>query len=195
VVTVVMQRSRVATPFAATILLAVSARDRGSGQQDGDITIPTSDASHPELSLGAGAAAARPNVSVNKGGDATLARQTKSGALNLLATGKDPESRIRDLEIWMETTTTSSASANICTTSGPGLLGAPRFDSTEPPKQPGEKTSASSLRLKLYNSVARFHKEHMREERSRSGGTSMLRVATPRRNVADADNRGSAQRA
>ena len=136
--------------FAAIILIALSACTGGGS--DGGITIPTSDGSPPELSLGAGVTGGGPNVSVDTGGsDAALELRNKAGNLNLLASGKDPESGIKSLEIWINETTGRCASAGPCSTGGPDLSGAPRFDSTDPPKQPGDKTSASSLMAQALN--------------------------------------------
>jgi hypothetical protein len=98
--------------FAAIILIGSSACDGGGGS--GGITIPTSDGSPPELSLGAGVTGGGPNVSVNTdGSDATLALRTKAGNLNLLASGKDSESGIRSLQIWINETTGRCDSAGV----------------------------------------------------------------------------------
>jgi dienelactone hydrolase len=142
--------SRGTALLVGLILVALSACTGDGG--NGGVTIPTSDGSPPELSLGAGVTGGGPNVSVNTGGsDATLELRTKTGNLNLLASGKDPESGIRSLQIWINETTGSCASASPCSTRGPDLSGAPRFDSTDPPKQPGDKTSASSVMAQALN--------------------------------------------
>jgi dienelactone hydrolase len=133
------------------MLIALSACDGGGG--DGGITIPMSDRSPPELSLGAGVTGGGPNATVTTyGRDAALALRTKTGDLNLLASGKDSESGIRSLKIWMNETTGSCASAaGPCSTRGPDLRDMPGFESTDPPKQPGEKASASSVMAQSLN--------------------------------------------
>jgi dienelactone hydrolase len=137
--------------FAAIALIALSACDGNGG--NGGITIPTSDRSPPELSLGAGVTGGGPNATVTTyGRDATVALRTKTGDLNLLASGKDSESGIRSLQIWISETTSRCASAvGPCSTHGPDLGGRPRFDSTDPPKQPGEQTSESSVMAQALN--------------------------------------------
>ena len=137
--------------FAAIMLIALCACDGGGG--DGGITIPTSDRSPPELSLGAGVTGGGPSATVTTyGRDATLALRTKVGDLNLLASGKDSESGIRSLKIWMNETIGSCASAaGPCSTRGPDLRDMPGFESTGSPKQPGETASPSSVMAQSLN--------------------------------------------
>lgn len=118
----------------------------GCQPPNGGITIPQSDGSAPELSLGAGQQGGQ-NVSVSAGGSSqTLTLTSKSGSLNLLATANDPESGIQALEIWVNKESVScNLATNICTRTGPGLLGSPMFESTSPQKQPGETTAAGSI--------------------------------------------------
>ena len=76
---------------------------------------------------------------------------SKTGSLNIAATANDPESGVQALEIWVSKKTTSCDANGICSTSGPGLLGQPRFQSTSPKKNPGEVTSAASTLLDVLN--------------------------------------------
>jgi dienelactone hydrolase len=137
--------------FAAIVLIALSACNGGGG--DGGITIPTSDRSPPELSLGAGQTGGGPNAAVTTyGRDATLTLRTKTGDLNLVASGNDSESGIRSLKIWMSEATSRCVSpTGPCSNLGPTSHATPRFDSTDPPKQPGDKTSASSTMAQSLN--------------------------------------------
>ena len=121
--------------FSLILLLA--------GCKSGGITIPQSDSTPPTLTLSAG----QPNggsATVSVGGsDQSMMLISKTGPLNLTATAEDLESGIQSLQIWVnQTSTTCNAT---CTSSGPGLLTAPEFESTSPQKKPGEKTVAMSV--------------------------------------------------
>ncbi len=118
----------------------------GSGSSSGGITIPSSDSTKPTLSFGVGATDdANAKATVNAGGsDVTVTLTVKTGSLNLLATAKDPESGIQKLEIWWNETKTT-CSGGTCTKVGPALLGGPLSTASEPQKQPGDTTTASSL--------------------------------------------------
>jgi len=118
----------------------------GSGTSSGGITIPSSDATNPTLSFGAGATDdANAKATVKDGGsDVNVTLTVKTGSLNLLATAQDPESGIQKVEIWMNETKTT-CSGGTCTKVGPALLGGPLSTASEPQKQPGETTTASSL--------------------------------------------------
>jgi hypothetical protein len=126
------------------LLLLIGCQPPSGG--GGGITIPQSDGSAPELSLGAGQQGGQ-NVTVSAGGSPqNLQLISKSGSLNLLATANDPESGIQALEIWVNKVTTSCDLVNnICTQSGPGLLSSPMFESSSPQKQPGDTTAAGSI--------------------------------------------------
>lgn len=115
------------------------------------ITIAQSDSTAPELALGIGQPGGN-NVTVSGGGSGqNMVLISKTGVLNLLATATDPESGVQALEIWINKKTTSCDAGGICTTTGPGLLGQPTFDSTSPQKQPGETTSASSILAQAFD--------------------------------------------
>ena len=75
----------------------------------------------------------------------TLTLLTKTGPLYFSATGKDPETGIQAVEIWLTTSSTFCDSSGICTQSGPGLVGAPTWTSTQPKKNPGEVMSPTSF--------------------------------------------------
>lgn len=137
----------------AGILVLSLASCQSSG---GGITIAQNDSTAPTLTFGvgqpAGQSAGGQNVTVSAGGSAqTMKLTSKSGALNLLATAKDPESGIQAVEIWMNKKTTSCDAGGICTTNNPGLLGAPMFESTSPQKNPGQTTPDGSILLQAVN--------------------------------------------
>jgi hypothetical protein len=114
----------------------------------GGITVPQSDGTAPELSLGAGQQ--QPNSTtygVTAGGSPkTMTLTSKTGFLNLAATAKDQESGVQAVEIWMNRKTTTCM-AGTCTAPGPGLLSTPTYQSISPKKNPGETTSESSILL------------------------------------------------
>ncbi len=112
----------------------------------GGIVIAQNDSTAPSLTLGAGQPGGQ-GVSVSNGGSGENRKLTsKSGPLNLNATAKDSESGVQALEIWVNKRTTT-CEGDICSTTGPGLLGKPMFDSTSPQKKPGETTAESSMML------------------------------------------------
>jgi len=49
------------------------------------------------------------------------------------------------VEIWVNSKKTTCNAAGLCTTTGPGLLGQPMFQSTVPKKNPGETAVESSI--------------------------------------------------
>lgn len=117
----------------------------GGGGGGGGITIPQNDSTAPTLTLGAAQPGGQ-SVTVNAGGSAqTLKLTSKTGALNLLATAKDPESGIQAVEIWVSNSTTFCDANKICKLVGPGLLGKPTFESTSAQKKPGETAADSSI--------------------------------------------------
>jgi hypothetical protein len=123
----------------------------GNGGGSGGITITQTDTSPPSLSLGSGQQNGQ-DVSVKSGGNGikmTLIRKT--GPLNLLVTGNDPESGIQKLEIWINKSTTTCATGGSCTNAGPGLLGNPAFEMVSPPKNPGDMTSESATMLQAFD--------------------------------------------
>jgi hypothetical protein len=112
----------------------------------GGITIPQNDGTPPQLSFGVGhQSPGSGNASVSTGGaDQTMQLTAKAGLLNLLATAKDPESGVQAVQIWMSRKQTT-CSAGICSTAGPGLLGAPLHEMSSPKKNPGETASDASI--------------------------------------------------
>ena len=132
----------VATAF---VLLSAACSSCPSSGGGGGVTIPQSDSTAPSLSFGAGQPGGQ-NVSVSAGGSAqAMTLVSKSGPLNLLATAKDPESGIQTVEIWVNKKVTNCNAANICTTTGPGLLGKPTYESASAKKNPGDQTPDSSI--------------------------------------------------
>jgi hypothetical protein len=119
--------------------------DGGSGG-GGGITIPQNDSTPPDFNLGV--AEVKPNgpsIVVKPGGpDESLKLSAKTGTVNLLITAKDPESGVKETQMWISKTTTRCAQ-NVCQTSGPGLLGSPSFKAGGQAKSPGETTAASSI--------------------------------------------------
>ena len=145
-----MARTRfapVVLALALVIGVGLAGCDGSGGSSSGGITIPSSDQTKPELSFGVGASdepTAKATVSAG-GNDVIVTLNVKTGSLNLFATAKDPESGIQKVEIFMDETKTTCDSAGICAKVGPGLVGAPLSTSSEPQKQPGDTTTATSL--------------------------------------------------
>jgi hypothetical protein len=87
------------------------------------------------------------NVAVGSGGPneaTTIHRRT--GKVTFLVSGKDSESGVRRLEIWMTATITRCEAGGLCETQNPGLVTEPRFaPPDEPMKNPGDQTSETSL--------------------------------------------------
>src|SRR5436190_4159703 len=143
-----MARTRT-VPFVLALTLAMAvgltACD-GNGSSSGGITIPSSDSTNPTLSFGVGATDdANAMATVKDGGsDVTVTLTVKTGSLNLFATAQDPESGIQKVEIWWNETKTTCSGGN-CTKDRPALLGGPLSTASEPQKQPGDTTTASSL--------------------------------------------------
>lgn len=128
------------------LLLAVTLLFIGcsSGSTTGGITIAQTDSTPPMITLGAGQPNGQ-NQTVNSGGSGgSLKLISKSGPLNLLVTAKDQESGVQTVQIWVNTSTTR-CTGTICTTTGPGLLGSPTFQSTSPAKHPGDTVAATSI--------------------------------------------------
>jgi len=122
-----------------------------SGSSGGGITISQNDITAPELTFGAGQPSGQ-NITVSAGGAGQNMNLTsKTGALNLLATAKDSESGVQAVEIWVNKKTTRVDANGIASTTGPGLLGKPTFDSTSAQKKPGETTAASSILAQALN--------------------------------------------
>jgi hypothetical protein len=129
-------------PLAVVLLLLLAGCPPSPG---GGITIAQIDSSVPTLTLGAGQPGGQ-DVSVIAGGSGQNGKLTsKTGALNLLATAKDPESGVQAVEIWVNKKTTSCDVNGVCRTQQPGLLGKPTFESTSARKKPGETTAESSI--------------------------------------------------
>jgi hypothetical protein len=125
----------------------------GGTPTDG-VTVDQNDATAPTLQLSAAeTGGGNPQVDV-KPGDSPKALQlrTKTESINLIATARDDESGVQKLQIWVNKKTTL-CSGGTCTPAGPGLAGAPRFQSTEP-KQPAgavvsrQKTLLAALVLR-----------------------------------------------
>ena len=144
-----MARTRTApliTALTFAVVVGLAGCDGSSGSSSGGITIPTSDSTKPTLTFGVGATDdANAKATVSSGGSAaTVTLSVKTGQLNLLATAKDPESGIQKVEIWQQEKVTR-CSGGVCSTAGPGLIGAPLSTASEPQKQPGDTTTETSL--------------------------------------------------
>jgi hypothetical protein len=70
---------------------------------------------------------------------------TKTGPLYFSAVGRDPETGIQDVQIWLEWSSEFCDVFDQCFGDGSGLLGAPAWTSTSPQAHPGEPMSESSL--------------------------------------------------
>jgi hypothetical protein len=109
------------------------------------VTIPTSDATPPGITLGVGQPGGNQAAVSDGGAHQAMTLTSKTGSLNLTATGKDQESGVQEVNIWVNRVTETCDSGGTCTRVGPGLLGAPEFRSASPPKNPGDQVSASSI--------------------------------------------------
>jgi hypothetical protein len=120
----------------------------GGGSSGGGNTIQQSDGTPPEATLEAAATVGEDTatVSTSSGTSQSMTLHTKAGSLNLLASAKDSESGIRDLEIWIEVKVTSCGQGG-CQGGNPPLTGAPRFSRTGSAKAPGENTAEQSIML------------------------------------------------
>jgi len=131
--------------LAIATVLIVSAGNCQPGGGGGGVTIPTSDATPPEITLGAGQPGGNQAAVSGGGSPQGMTLISKTGSLNLTATGKDQESGIQEVNIWVNRVRISCDGGGTCTQAGPGLLGAPEFQSASPPKNPGDQVSASSI--------------------------------------------------
>jgi hypothetical protein len=122
----------------ALLLLTPAGCDGGGG-----ITVDLNDQTPPAVGLTADAGG---GVSASAGAAGsttplTIARRTV--ILSLAASGKDSESGVQDLQIWGAVTYVT-CQGGTCATHQP-LVGAPLFETSEPKKGAGEKTSESTL--------------------------------------------------
>jgi hypothetical protein len=128
---------------SAALIGIVPACEGGGG---GGITIQANDSTPPGLTLEVAVAGGTEEASVSDGGsDQSLTLPNKTGTLNLAATASDQESGVQALQIWVSTTTTRCMATGTCQQTGPGLLGSPMFESSQPVKNPGDTTAASSI--------------------------------------------------
>ena len=116
------------------------------GGGGGGITVPQSDGTPPSLTLQAGAANG-PTASVTAGAAAaTMTLPSRSGALNMSASARDPDSGVRTVRVIVDKSVTECAGGS-CTTTNPGLASRPALESTGPARQPGDTVSESSVLL------------------------------------------------
>jgi hypothetical protein len=145
---------RLATALLMALLL-VGCSNGGNGSTPADaVTVDSGDSTPPTLQLSAAeTGGGNPQVDIKPGDPAkTLQLRTKTESINLIATARDDESGVQRLQIWVGKRTLT-CSGGTCSPAGPGLQGAPRFQSTEP-KQPAgavvsrQKTLLAALVLR-----------------------------------------------
>ena len=138
--------------LAATFLTALVLGGCGAGGDGGTpgdaVTVDGNDTTPPTLRLSAAeTGGGNPQVDVQPGGaSATLTLRTKTESINVIAIARDDESGVQKVEIWVNKRT-ATCSAGRCTSTGPGLLGSPRFQSTEPKQPPGAVVSPQATLL------------------------------------------------
>ena len=146
-------RTLTAALLLAFVLGGCTNGGNGGASADG-VTVDANDTTAPTLQLSAAeTGGGNPQVDVKPGDSPkTLQLRTKTESINLIATARDDESGVQTLQIWVNKKTTR-CSGGTCTVVGPGLLGAPRFESTEPKQSAGtavspQKTLLTALVLK-----------------------------------------------
>ncbi len=144
----ISQKISLTINLCALVLILLLAGCAGAptppGSCGGGVKISSQDSTPPTLTLSVGQSSGLP-VTVSASGSAQNMKLTsKTGTLFLVASAKDPESGIQALEIWVNTKTTFCVANGTCTTTGPGLLANPRFNSTQAQKKPGDCTPESS---------------------------------------------------
>ena len=98
----------------------------------------------------------------------TLSLVTKTGPLYFSAVGQDPESGIQDVEIWFTTSSTFCDTDDLCSQSGPGLVGAPVWTSTTPKKNPGQPMSVNSVLIQWIDLATTIGQQPLSPGQSRS---------------------------
>ncbi len=116
-------------------------------EPQGDITIQAGDEFGPEgILLQAAEVDGSGTVQAGGPGSSTpLALRSRTATLNLLASATDEQSGIQSLQIWIRSPLYVTCAGLVCTNHGPGLVGGPAFETTEPKKGVGEldfKTTA-----------------------------------------------------
>ena len=143
----IRRRAIVGLTVALLVAAASACNDDGNGS-GGGITIQSNDSTPPELTFSVALAGGTEEATVTRGGSAAaLTLPNRTGTLNLAATARDDQSGIRNVQIWMTTTTTPCDAAGQCSGGNPTLPGQPLFQSTEPAQSPGDTTAASSILL------------------------------------------------
>jgi hypothetical protein len=128
-------------------LLVAAVGCNPGGHSTGGITIPQSDNSPPEASLQVAATVGTGEGSVSAGGSGTsFTISAKTGNLNIAATAKDPQSGVRELQVFMTKAVTVCA-GDLCSGGTHPAATQPVFASTGPTKAPGQQVSESSLLL------------------------------------------------
>jgi hypothetical protein len=107
------------------------------------VTIPASDGTPPRVALDAFLNTG--TVSVASSGSAATASVGNQGQISLIASTTDDDGGAQDIQIWVETTTTSCTADGTCSQRGPGLLGGPAVSNPDSPKTPGSSASKSRL--------------------------------------------------
>jgi hypothetical protein len=147
--------ARTLAPALVLACVLVGCSNDGNGSTPADaVTVDAGDSTPPTLQLSAAeTGGGNPQVDIKPGDPPkTLQLRTKTESINLIATAHDDESGVQRLQMWVGKRTTT-CSGGSCSPSGPGLQGAPRFQSTEP-KQPAgavvsrQKTLLAALVLR-----------------------------------------------
>lgn len=179
-------RTLTAALVTALVLGGCSNDDNGGVPADG-VTVDGNDATAPTLQLSAvETGGGNPQIDVKPGDSPkTLQLRTKTESINLIATARDAESGVQKLQIWVNKKTTR-CSGGICSTSGPGLLGAPRFQSTEPKQPAGAVVSRQATLL-----AALVLKDEIPQTSPGPGGTLVVEITiwATATNHADAEAR------
>jgi hypothetical protein len=128
------------TPKVVTAVLAAAMGVMTACQPPSGPVVAATDSTPPIASL---SLSHTPSGSASSG---DLKLLTKSGPLYFSAVGRDPETGIQDVQIWVSVKS-SFCDAESCTGDSGGLIGAPRWTSTSPKKNPGEPMSETSLLL------------------------------------------------
>jgi hypothetical protein len=117
----------------------------GGGGGGGGVLIPETDNTPPTLGLLLDPEFGQ-SVAVGAGGaNETTSITRRTGKISFLASAKDSESGVRLIQIWLTKATIRCDSGGVCTQTGPGLAGKPRFESDFGAKNPGDTTPADAI--------------------------------------------------
>jgi hypothetical protein len=138
----------VAAALVVVAVLGGCSNGGGGGTPTDGVTVDGNDSTPPTLQLSAAeTGGGNPQVDIKPGDQPkTLQLRTKTESINLIATARDDESGVQRLQIWVSKRTIR-CSGGSCTPMGPGLEGAPRFQSTEPKQPAGAVVSRQNTLL------------------------------------------------